>query len=231
MPTSQPMPTYQPLPDHSAMDLSWADYALDGRKHPNYWETERYRASFPPGSFVVDVGCGDGAMLKDVMSRGCRGIGTEVHPELVERTRARGVDAELAPAEALPVPTGSADGVIFAGVLPFTDEDKAFSEITRVLRRGGRVEAYYLGPGFGLRELLLNRNLKRRYYGARGLVNTVLRTLIGRRLPGKYGNVVFATHARMAELYARYGLTLRTHTPSPTFLGLPVFIYHSAERT
>ena len=225
------MPTPQRLPDHSAMDLSWADYALDGRKNPSYWETDRYYASFPPGSFVVDVGCGDGAMLKDVMSRGCRGIGTEVHQELVDLARARGCDAELAPAEALPVASGAADGVIFAGVLPFTDEDKAFAEIARVLRSGGRLEAYYLGPGFALRELLLNRHVKRRYYGARGLVNTVLRTLTGRKLPGKYGNVVFATHTRMAELYARYGLTLRTHTPSPTFLGLPVFIYHSAERT
>ena len=213
------------------MDLSWAEYALDGRVNVDYWRTERYYASFPPGSFVVDVGCGDGWMLEEVKKRGCRVLGTEVHEELVALTRARGCDAKVAPAEALPVDTGTADGVIFGGVLPFTDEDRAFAEIARVLRPGGVVEAYYIGPGFALREMLLNGHLKRRYYGTRAMMNTVLRSLTGRKLPGKLGNAVFITHDRLATLYARHGLALRLHTPSPTFMGLPVFIYHSAVRT
>jgi hypothetical protein len=41
---------------------------------------------------------------------------------------------------------------------------------------------------------------------------------------------VYVTHGRLAALYARHGFALRAHTPSPTFLGLPVFIYHAAER-
>jgi SAM-dependent methyltransferase len=210
--------------------LSWAPYALDGRVHPHYFRSERYYASFAPGAFVVDVGCGNGWLLAEALGRGCRGVGTEVYDGAVERARAGGCDAVLAPAEALPFETGSADGAIFAGVLPFTNEDAALAELARVLRPGGRLEALYLGPGYGLRDLLLGRSLGERYYGARALVNSVLMVLAGRKLPGKYGDVAYVTHGRLAALYARHGFVLRTHTPSPTFLGLPVFIYHAADR-
>ena len=67
-------------------------------------------------------------------------------------------------------------------------------------------------------------------FGHAGHGFTVLQGLTGRRLPGRFGDAVFITPERLAELYARHGFTLRTHTPSPTFLGLPVFIYHSVER-
>lgn len=218
------------MSEYEGLEQSWAAYALDGRVNADYWRSDRYRATFAPGAFVVDVGCGNGWILQEALARGCQGVGTEVYPELVELARERGCDAVLAPAEALPVETGRADGAIFAGVLPFTDDDKAFAELARVLRPGARLEAYYIGPGFALRDLLLNRNLRKRYYGARVLANTILVHLVGRKLPGKLGDAAFTTHGRLAQLYARHGFTLRLHTPSPTFLGFPVFIYHSAER-
>lgn len=196
----------------------------------DYWRSDRLHVSFPPGAFIVDVGCGDGWILKEALDRGCTGVGTELYQGLVDQTRARGCDALLAPAEKLPLEANSADGAIFAGVLPFTEEDQALAELARVLRPGGRVEAYYLAPGFGLRDFLLGLTLRRRYYGLRALVNTALTALIGRKLPGKFGDTVYATPRRIEQLYARHGFTLRVHTPSPTFLGLPVFIYHSAER-
>ena len=215
---------------HEHEELSWAEYALDGRVNADYWRSERFYARFAPGAFVVDVGCGNGWLLNEVVGRGCRGVGTEVYDALVEQTRARGCEAVRAPAEALPLAAGSADGAIFAGVLPFTDEDAALSELARVLRPGGGLEAYYLGPGYGLRDLLLGRTLRKRYYGARGLVNMLLQAVTGRKLPGKYGDVAYVTAGRLAALYARHGFVLHTHTPSPTFLGLPVFIYHAANR-
>jgi SAM-dependent methyltransferase len=215
---------------HEHEELSWAAYALDGRQNVDYWRTERLYQRFPPGSFVVDVGCGNGWILAEAVGRGCRGVGTEVFQELVDATRARGCEAVLAPAEALPLADASADGAVFAGVLPFTEEDRALAELARVLRPGGRVEAYYLGPGYGLRDLLLGRTLRKRYYGLRALVNTALTALAGRKLPGRYGDVAYVTPGRLAALYARHGFALRAHTPSPTFLGLPVFIYHAADR-
>ena len=229
VPAAPQKPQQEP-DDPEDENLSWAAYALDDRVNTDFWRSERLYASFPPGAFLVDVGCGDGWILAEALARGCRGIGTEVYDSLVEKARARGCDAVRAPAEALPLETASCDGAIFAGVLPFTDEDGAFRELARVLRPGGRLEGYYLGAGFAVRELLFGRSLRRRYYGARALVNTILKSLVGRTMPGKYGNVVFVTHRRLAALYARHGFALQLHTPSPTFLGLPVFIYHTVDR-
>jgi len=211
--------------------MSWAAYALDGREHDHYFRSRPYLESFPPGSFVIDVGCGSGWTLEEHIGRGGRGVGTEVDERCLAEARAKGLDVVRAPAESLPFDTASADGVIFGGVLPFTIEDRAFAEIARVLRPGGRLEAYYLGWGFALRDLLVNHDLRKRYYGLRSLANSVMMSMAGRKLPGKYGDTVYTTHGRIAEMYDRHGLTLRVHTPSPTFLGQPVFIYHSAERT
>lgn len=213
-----------------ADSLSWADYALDGRTHEHFFRSRRYVDSFPPGSFVVDIGCGSGWTLSEHVARGGRGAGTEVEDGLIVEARAKGLEVFKAGAEALPFETASADGVIFAGVLPFTEEDRAFAEIARVLKPGGRIEACYLGPGFGLRDLLVNRDLKKRYFGLRSLVNTALTEAAGRKLPGKYGDTVYISPARLERLYARHGFVLRHHEPSPAFLGQPVFIYHSAER-
>jgi SAM-dependent methyltransferase len=135
-----------------------------------------------------------------------------------------------APAEALPIRTGSLDGVVFGGVLPFTEEDQAFAELHRVLRPGGRLEAMYLGSGFALRDLLLGVSWRNRIFGLRALVNTMMVHVIGRKLPGWLGDTAYVSHRRLAALYARHGFRLRRYVPSPRFFGLPVFIYHSVER-
>ncbi len=212
-------------------EMSWAAYALDGRVNDDYFRTNSYLESFPPGSFVIDVGCGSGWRLEEHIACGGRGAGTEVDEQSLVEARAKGLNVVRAPAESLPFETGSADGVIFSGVLPFTVEDQAFAEIARVLRPGGRLEAYYLGVGFALRDLFVNRDVRKRYYGLRSLVNSVMMGVANRKLPGKYGDTMYVTHRRLAELYARHGLILRAHTPSPTFMGQPVFIYHSVERS
>lgn len=212
-------------------EMSWAAYALDGRMHDHYFRSNPYLKSFPPGSFVIDIGCGSGWTLEEHIARGGRGAGTEVDERCLIEARAKGLDVVQAPAESLPFETGSADGVIFSGVLPFTVEEQAFAEIARVLRIGGRLEAYYIGAGFALRDLLINRDVRKRYYGLRSLINSVMMGVASRKLPGRYGDTVYVTHRRLAELYARHGFTLRAHTPSPTFMGQPVFIYHSVERS
>lgn len=211
-------------------ELSWAWYALDGRAHPHYLRSEAFFASFPRGSVVADVGCGNGWALQELIDRGCRGIAMEVDDWCLLEGRAAARPMVKARAEALPVRSNSVDGVIFGGVLPFTDEDVAFAELARILRTGGKMEAYYLGIGFAVRDLVLGVNLRKRFFGLRSLVNTILIHSLGRRLPGRFGDTVYISHRRLAKLYARHGFRLRRHTPSPTFFGMPVFIYHSVER-
>ena len=228
---SSPEPGSDSATAGGAKELSWARYALDGRELDAYFWSEDYFRSFPPGSVVADVGCGSAWALQTLRQRGCRGIGTEVDPGSLRQARAFGAPVVMAPAEALPIRSNSLDGVVFGGVLPFTEEDAAFAELARVLRPGGRLEAMYLGAGFALRDLLQGVSWRNRAFGLRALVNSVLLALTGFKLPGRLGDTAYVSHRRLAALYARHGFRLRRYIPSPRFLGLPVFIYHSVERS
>jgi arsenite methyltransferase len=104
----------------------------------------------PEGATVVDVGCGAGMDLLLAAGRvGPTGMAIGIDRTLAmleksrESARAMGFDhVELRPgdAEALPVGDGAADVVLSNGVLNLTtDKIKAFSEIHRVLKPGGRL--------------------------------------------------------------------------------------------
>ena len=218
------------IPVPGAKELSWAYYALDGRAHPHYFWSDGYLASFPPGAQVADIGCGNGWALQVLRDRGCHVVGTEVADDCLRDAHAAGRLVAKAGAEAIPLASNSMDAVVFGGVLPFTEEDQAFAELARILRPAGRMEAYYLGIGFAVRDLLLGVSLRNRYFGLRALINTLSMETFGRKLPGKFGDTVYVSHRRLAQLYARHGFVLKRHTPSPTFLGMTVFIYHSVER-
>src|SRR5215510_14104299 len=54
------------------------------------------------GERVLDLGCGDGALTEKLVALGCRVVAVDASKEQVEGTRARGIDARVARAEALP---------------------------------------------------------------------------------------------------------------------------------
>ena len=92
---------------------------------------------------VLEVGCGRGELAQRLV----RYLGAEVtavdtSPRMVELTRARGVDAVVADAEALPFADGTFDAVVAAWMLYHVQNlDRAVAELHRVLRRGGRFVA------------------------------------------------------------------------------------------
>lgn len=104
-----------------------------------------------PGETVLDIGCGAGVDLllaaRKVGSQG-RAIGIDMTEAMRERARTSALAAGLtnvvirsADATALPLPDSSVDVVISNGVLNLVPEkDKAFAEIWRVLRPGGRLQ-------------------------------------------------------------------------------------------
>jgi hypothetical protein len=67
-------------------------------------------------------------------------------------------------------------------------------------------------------------------YGVRTLANSAIFFLTGKRLPGFLGDTIMQTSSRLQALYGMNGLALSKETPSPRFLGWPVFIYHDVRR-
>lgn len=108
-------------------------------------------ARIEPGATVLDVGCGAGMDLllaaRRVGSAG-RAIGVDMTQEMAERARdaARSaglgnVEVRLGDALTLPVDDASVDVVISNGVINLTpDKERAFAEIHRVLKPGGRLQ-------------------------------------------------------------------------------------------
>lgn len=109
-------------------------------------------AGLRPGETVVDLGSGGGLDVflasKRVGPNG-RAIGIDLSPDMVARAR-RGaatggyanVEFHHAEIESLPLATGSVDCVISNCVLNLVpDKHRAFAEIARVLKPGGRLAA------------------------------------------------------------------------------------------
>jgi SAM-dependent methyltransferase len=117
----------------------------------------------PEGAHVVDIGSGGGTDLllaaRQVGARG-RAIGVDMTADMRERARAGArtcgldqVEVLEGDATSLPLQTASVDVVISNGVLNLVPEkDRAFAEIARVLRPGGRVQIGDIVTGVELSE-------------------------------------------------------------------------------
>jgi SAM-dependent methyltransferase len=99
--------------------------------------------SFSPGR-IVDLGCGGGRTLEHLgrLYPNAELIGVEVSPGMVEAARRHHRDPrfrfEVAPADALPIETASADlAVSVLAARRWGDLVAALRETGRVLRRGG----------------------------------------------------------------------------------------------
>jgi SAM-dependent methyltransferase len=99
------------------------------------------------GSRMLDAGCGPG----DLTERFVRDLGLEVHaidisPRMVELTRNRGIDAQVADIENVPFDDAEFDCVFAGWVLYHAPGlDRAIDECARVLRPDGRLVATTIG--------------------------------------------------------------------------------------
>ena len=98
----------------------------------------------PPGSDVLDAGCGTGALLEEFSGAARALSGFDLAPQMVARARRRSAlrGAELrvsSVASHWPFSDDAFDRVISLAMLEFVEElDAALSELARVLRPGGR---------------------------------------------------------------------------------------------
>lgn len=130
---------------------------------PQHWDPERYArtAAFVPelgrpvvdllapcsGESVLDLGCGDGVLTRALVDAGCTAMGVDLSAEQVAAAQARGLDARVADARALPF-AGEFDAVFSNAVLHWIpDLDAVMAGVRRSLRPGGRFVGEMGGEG------------------------------------------------------------------------------------
>ena len=111
---------------------------------------ERLAALVEPGARVLDLGCGDGHLLRILAARGCNAIGLDLSAGELARAfsgHAIQTDVVQARAQALPFAGGSFDvAVSHLSLMLFVDLDTVVAELARILVPGGRFAAM-LGGG------------------------------------------------------------------------------------
>lgn len=185
---------------------------------------------FPPGSTVLDVGCGEGVQMAAIAAQGCNVIGMDIDLASLGRCREKGLNVFKSVGEKTPIAAESLDGIICKVVLPYTDEEKVIAEFGRILKPGGTIILVSHGAGYYLSYAMRGDSLKTRFYGLRSLANTWFRILSGQRLPGFLGDTIYQSRSRLAKYVRSSVLELEKDLPSKEFLGFPVFIYQRVLR-
>jgi len=149
-----------------------------------------------PGERVLDVGCGSGAVLRDLARRVApagQAVGVDPSPAMLqiagELARDAGlnelIDLRQGDARALPFGDGEFDAVLAVTALSHVpDGERAVPELLRVARPGGRV-AVFDGDADAMIISHPDRALTRRIVAARS-DHTFANSWLARRLPGLF---------------------------------------------
>jgi SAM-dependent methyltransferase len=111
---------------------------MGGRVHAH--DSSLYELLPPPGGLTLDVGCGEGRLVRELATRGYDVVGLDGSEALIAEARRAHPDGryEVAQIDALPVDDGAAALVVCVNVLPHVhDLGGAAAEFARVLAPGG----------------------------------------------------------------------------------------------
>jgi trans-aconitate methyltransferase len=99
------------------------------------------------GERILDLGCGDGALTEKLVAAGAEVVAVDASEKQVAAARARGLDARVARAEALPF-AAEFDAVFSNAALHWMrDADAVLASVHRALLPGGRFVAEMGGAG------------------------------------------------------------------------------------
>lgn len=124
----------------------WPDYwrsvsaQLDSKYLPEYGVLMRHLA---PGASVLDIGCGRGLVVRDLLQKGYKARGIDFDSESIFDSVAHAghFPSEVGDLNHLPYQDDSFDAVLLAGTVEhvFGGPESGFSEAFRVLKPGGRM--------------------------------------------------------------------------------------------
>ncbi len=99
------------------------------------------------GERILDLGCGDGYITREIVRAGADVVGVDHAPSMVEAARERGLDAYLVEGSALPF-RNELDAVFSNSVLQWVRQpEPVIDSIMRALKPGGRFVADVAGLG------------------------------------------------------------------------------------
>lgn len=175
---------------------------------------------------VLDVGCGAGQeLLPFVTERGALGIGMDIAPTVGrvgrEMYAAHAPSARVnflrGAAEQVPFPSGSFDVVICRLALPYTHNQRAFAEVSRVLRPDGMYLLKISGVRWYLLELkqaLKTANLMSMIHATRVLVSGSIYHLTRRQPRSRVPSPeTFQSEWLLRHELKRHGLAIEGKTP------------------
>ena len=100
-----------------------------------------------PGERILDLGCGDGALTKQIADLHCTVTGVDGSADMVRAAQERGLDAAVMDGHALPY-DGEFDAVFSNAALHWmTRPDEVLQGVYRALKPGGRFVAEMGGHG------------------------------------------------------------------------------------
>jgi ubiquinone/menaquinone biosynthesis C-methylase UbiE len=119
-----------------------ARYALVNRWDPGHLRTVQRHLDLPPGSRLLEVGCGRGHLVKALRADGVDAVGVDLNPEAVTHAVTEGLSQM--DATALRYPDATFDAVVSMHAIEhIPDLDAALAEMVRVVRPGGALVLVY----------------------------------------------------------------------------------------
>lgn len=129
---------------------------------PQHWDSATYQHHTPfvsalgkdvvallnpqPGERILDLGCGDGVLTRELKDAGATVVGVDASPDFVASAQARGIDAHVMDAHALAFDR-EFDAVFTNAALHWMPDPEAVAAgVARALKPGGR----YVGECGGL---------------------------------------------------------------------------------
>ncbi len=133
-------------PSHEA-DWNTEGYARDARFVPALGRAVVDWLDPKPGERILDLGCGDGTLTRDIAASGAEVLGVDASASQIAAALALGLDARVEDAAALPF-RNDFDAVFSNATLHWIKDHQAVLQgVARALRPGGRFVAELGGKG------------------------------------------------------------------------------------